>query len=327
MPRQVVRISRRKEQPLGLTISPAKGFLDLPRELRDKIYHYSLVASEPIVVWSGRCGYDLNETHDSSGTLTVTSSKVVKAKSAVLDNLALGLPRCCRQISREAAHILYHYNTFRFLGDRLWSPLYAFLRMIREESRNSLRSLEVEVCHPGRVWQHTDGTRAYPGRWSHEEVIPRSAFSQRCSLHFEEGLVEHLDPAIEACFRVIGNRRSSLSLILQLDEGLFPGLAEWRDEQHGDDSVLNLDLPLMIETCRQELTGESGFPSRVEVLWKGECPRDGFLSQTQLIDEKGWVMLDTQERVEYSPLFPKFSMLFTMRRREGWAGSSFAETL
>jgi len=325
MPERVCRISWRKGRPLSLSISPRQGFLDLPREVRDKVYCYSLSASEPIIVWHGRYGWD-DDKYDSSGSLTMRSWKTVKAKSATLDHLALSLLSCNRQVSHEAASILYRWNTFRFTGDQNWSPLYAFLQRIGEESRDSLRSLELQMPQPQRVWQYPDGTRTSLTSWPFREVIAQSAYLQSNSPPCAEGKVDHLDPAIEACFRILGKNRSSLSLVLLLDMDLLPGLTMFHDPHSGEDWDFSLDLPVVIEKCRQELTADSGATSKVEVLWKGECLRDRSTSQTKLIQDKGWVILDAKEGYIHHDRYPKFTMLFTLRRIEDSVASSIRDS-
>ena len=254
------------------------------------------------------------------------SWKTVEAKSATLDHLALSLLLCNRQVSHEAASILYRRNTFRFTGDQNWSPLYAFLQMIGEESRDSLRRLELQMPQPQRVWQYADGTRTSLNSWPFREVIAQSAYLQRNSPPFAEGRVDHLDPAIEACFRILGKNRSSLSMVLVLDMHLLPGLAMSHDPYSWKDWDFSLDLPVVIEKCRQELTANSGATSKVEVLWKGECSRDQFMSQTKLIQDKGWVILDAKEGYIHHDRYPKFTMLFTLRRKGDSVVSSIRDS-
>ena len=321
MPERVCRISWRKGAPLSLSISLRKGFLDLPRELRDKVYCYSLSAPEPIIFWSKRLEWD-DDRYDSSGSRTMKSWKTVEAQSAALNCLAWGLLLCNRQVSHEAASIFYRWNTFRFTGDRNWSFLYAFLQMIGEERRDSLRSLELQMPQPQQVWQFADGTRTSLTSWPFREVIAQSAYLERNSPPFAEGRVDHLDPAIEACFRILGKNRSLLSLVLVLDLYLLPGLELYHDPHSGENWDFSLDLPVVIEKCRQELTADSGAISKVEVLWKGECGRDQFASQTKLIQDKGWVIIDAKERYIHHDRYPKFNMLFTLRRKEDSVASS-----
>ena len=321
MPERVCRISWRKGRPLSLSISPRKDFLDLPRELRDKVYYYSLSASEPIMVWSGRPEMD-DDKDDPSDRLTMRSYKAVEPRSTTLDHLALSLLLCNRQVSHEVAPILYHWNTFRFAGDRTWSALYVFLQMIGEESRDSLRSLELQIPQPQRVWQYADGTYTSLTDWPFREVIAQSAYLQRNSPPFAEGRVDHLDPAIEACFRILGRNRLPLSLVLELDMHFLPGLTMFHDPHSYGDWDFSLDLPVVIEKCRQELTADSGATSKVEVLWKGECWRDQFTRQTKRIQDKGWVILDAKEGYIPHDTYPQYTMQFTLRRKEESVASS-----
>ena len=253
------------------------------------------------------------------------SWKTVKAKSATFDHLTLSLLLCNRQISHEAALIFYHWNTFRFTGEQNWSPLYAFLQMIGEKSRDSLRSLELQMPQPQRVWQYADGTRTSLTSWPFREVMAQSAYLQRNS-SFAEGRVDHLDPAIEACFRILGKNRSSLSLVLVLDMHLLPGLTMLYDPHSSEDWDFSLDLPVVIEKCRQELTADSHAKSKVEVLWKGECLRNQFTSQTKLIQNKGWVILDAKDGYIHHDRYPKLTMLFTLRRKEDSVVSSIRDS-
>ena len=246
----------------------------------------------------------------------MTSCVTVTPKSATLNRLALSLMLCNRQVSLEAAPIFYRWNTFRFTGDRIWSPFYLFLQMIGKKSRDSLRSVELQMSQPRRLWQHADGTRTSPNTFPFREVIAQSRYLQRNSPPLAEGRVDHIDPAIEACFHILGKDRFPLSLVLVLDMHLLPGLVMLHDPHSGRDWEFGLDMPVVIERCRQELTANSGATSMVEVLWKGECWRDGFTSQTKLIHDKGWVIVEAKEGYIHHDRYPQFTMLFTLRRKE-----------
>lgn len=174
---------------------------------------------------------------------------------------------------------------------------------------------------PERVEQYADGTRTSLMSWPFAEVVAQSAYFQQDSPPFPEGRVDHLDPAIEACFRILGKDRAPLSLVLVLDMYLLPGVVVFYDPHSGRDWEFSLDVPVAIEKCRRELTGDSYGTSKVDVLWKGECLRDRFTSQTELIREKGWVIVDAEERYIHHDRYPKFMILFTLRRKEDWLES------
>ena len=266
------------------------------------IYFYGLVASEPITVWSGtyRDEDSLSETYrdeeslDHLGKVTRKSWKTVDTNITASDDFALGLLLCSQQISRDAAATLYRQNTFRFMGDDNWSPLYAFLVMIGPENRRNLRNLEIQMPKPKQVLQHPDGTRTSLDDWPFSEVIP---FNRRLLYHStpdEDGCVDHLDPAIEACFRILGKSRPALTLTLRLNRHLLPGLFPYKHPQ--DFNYFSMDLPVMIEKPRQELTTGSDGKSQVDVLWKGECLRDRFAHHAdKQIRGNRWVIVERED--------------------------------
>ena len=317
MPQLVCRISWRKGLPLGISVSPRVGFLNLPRELRDNVYRYSLINSDPITVWSGT-RKDEDDLIYSTGKLTQRFCTTVDTHCPILGDLALSLLLCNKQVSREALAILYLCNTFRFMGDNNWNPLYVFLRMIGDENRGNLRGLEMQIPQPRHVWQHPDGTRTSMHDWRFCEVIVQGAYAQSSSPPVVGNVkrVDHLDPAIEACFRILGESRPPISLVLVLDRHYLPGVQVMDDEQHEYAYCFSLDMPLMIEKCRQHFTADHGAISQVEVLWKGECVRDRFTKQTELIQDKGWMIVETKEGYIHHERYPLDTMLFTLRRKE-----------
>ena len=316
MPGLVCRIRWRKGLPLSLSVSPRKCFLDLPQELLDKIYRYSLISSEPITVWSGT--YEDEECENHPGNLTRTSWETVDTSVTISRDLALGLLLCNQQLSRDTAAVFYRWNTFRFMGDNNWSPLYTFLVMIGQENRRNLQSLEMQMPKPQQVLQHPDGTRTTLDDWPFCEVIPFNTHLRSYSTPSAEGWVDHLDPAIEACFRILGKDRPALTLMLRLDRHHLPGVHVMTDYHFPDLYNFNLDLPVMIEKFRQDFTTKSDGTSQVEVLWKGECKRDQFADQTELIQDSGWLIVEREESHigQDSTGDHESFMGFTLRRKE-----------
>ena len=318
MPELVCRLSWRKGLPLGICVSPRRGFLDLPRELRDKIYHYSLFFPEPINVWSG-LHLDYNDTIESPGKVTRTSTKAVRTFPSILGLLGINLLECNHQVSCEAAPVLYARNTFRITGQNNWNPLYAFLQMIGDENRNHLRRVELSVSQPRHVCQYPDGTRMTMGDWRLREVIPRGPIAQCLSPTFLDRAsdrVEHLDPAIEACFRILGHRRLPLTLTLTLNRHYLPGVQMMYDEQHEYTYCFTMDVPILIEMCRKAFTEGDDMTSLVEVLWKGECTRHDFAEQKTLIQDNGWVIVEAKDGYTPHDNFPLSTTLFILRVKE-----------
>ena len=223
------------------------------------------------------------------------SRKTLDTNIAISGELALGLLLCNKQLSRDAAAIFYRCNTFRFMGYDNWSPLYTFLAMVGQENRRNIKSLEMQMSKPPQVLQHPDGTRTSLDPWPFCEVIPFNTQLRSYATPSAEGLVDHLDPGIEACFRILGRNRPALTLVLRLDRHHLPGVRVMTDHHFPDLYNFNLDLPVMIEKFRLDFTANSEGTGQVEVLWKGECERDQFADQTKLVQDSGWLIVEKEE--------------------------------
>lgn len=314
MPKLTCRLRLRKGLPLGLSVSPETScFLDLPPEIRIKIYRYSLVASEPLTIWSGSQYFDIIEFPES---IRLTSHEMVKIDVRFSNHLALGLLCCNRQVSSETAAILYQGNTFRFLGINNWNPLYGFLEMIGQENRHNLQNPEMAMPKPQQVWQHADGTcTSSEQSWRLREVVPQSMRLRSSSALIEEGFVDYLDPAVEACFRILGRSKSTLTLRLVLGKHLLPGVELMFNDQHPKAYLFELDLPVLIETFRRDLTSITDAAGRVDVLWQGECLKDKFDEQIELIRDQGWLVVSTAQGSIDMEVSRKLTVLFTLRRK------------
>lgn len=123
--KNVCRITWRKGEPLGLAVSTTACFLDLPREIRDRIYFDALVSSRPITISSvtlhgSQCTYnDANQT-------VISRAYTIEGQDPILQQLATSLLFCHPTIASEAAKNFYQSNTFYFEGNEIWNPLYFF---------------------------------------------------------------------------------------------------------------------------------------------------------------------------------------------------------
>lgn len=275
----------------GRRKASSPSFLGWPAELRVKVYEYLLVASEPIIVCSATLEEDVADEYHNMSSKSIGKVEVCPA---ILDRLTLSTLYCNRQISTEAAATLYGRNTFAFEGQNTWSPLYEFLRMIGGSNRSTLRNLEVDVPFPRRLWQYSSGTCTTLDRWCLRKVIAQPQYFQSSSIQYKEGFVDCLDPAIEPCFRLLGNKNSPLIIRLNLQRYYLPGLEVPGD---GYDATFQfaLELPTMIDRYITAYTSSSSAGSQVNVEWQGECSKDQFLGQTQSLQDSGWIIDDTQE--------------------------------
>ena len=307
MPERVCRITWRKGEPLGLAIYPSLTFLDLPREVRDQIYYQALVTSGPITVSSVTVNDPSHIQYDTeTKQRTISQKYTIEGRDPVLDEITLGLLRCQSLVSSEAAVIFYQMNTFHFDGNEVWNPLYTFLKDIGDSNRDLLGNVSMAISEPyKKVYQDRYGTRiSTHGGWVsllnpvhssvypllprpsspvvrthppgyipaiHDHpfapIIPRTEFLSRP--------LQYFDPAMQACFRLLGSGVSRLSLQLILKAGV-PGV----DVKLGL-SVLSMALPDFIEGLRQE------FAASVTVLWNCVGRRDAVIEQTDSIQAKG----------------------------------------
>lgn len=82
---------------------PAFRFLDLPPELRLRVYSYLLVENGSIL----------------PGSVGVITRVVTKKKNTRIQNMTVGLLRTCKMICEEATPVLYGENLFRMVDDKL----------------------------------------------------------------------------------------------------------------------------------------------------------------------------------------------------------------
>jgi len=124
-----------------------RSLLDLPAEVRNLIYHFTLVKDESIDLWpaSRHCVNGFLEEgagpRDHGGDMGIFG----QVMRVMRRGLQVNLLRTCKSISSEATPILYGRNEFRFTMEDCWVPLHTFLITIGERNRAFIRSLSVFV--------------------------------------------------------------------------------------------------------------------------------------------------------------------------------------
>lgn len=127
-------------------------FLDLPAEIRNFIYRAALYKPTPIDLWP----IELIPAPAEDPALT---ARIAKAKAEpgvyneryrhqkdleyVRKEMATGLLCTCTQIFKEAQHIFWRDNTFRFSGDREYFGARRFLGSIGPRALSQIRILEL----------------------------------------------------------------------------------------------------------------------------------------------------------------------------------------
>lgn len=337
-------------------LRPQTTFLSLPREIRDEIYDFALLASSSIVVCSSRwvdpiawkhadCyavhrGPDLytldqgntSDDHvndideDTKGPDEYACDRVVNTRATKLSiqGLALNLLRCKNTtVAREAAMTFYTKNTFSFLGDHNWDPIIFWLESIGARNRSYLTRLDVRARQPRHAWQRSDGTRIKIPTL-HDEVYPRSPHLYLSPESTKEGEVENINPAIEKMFALLGIRdsKSTLKLHLLLDKFVLPGVKPVDYDRSADEHFFSMDLPNLVEKFRLDYTMKDESCSPVEVLWMGKTVRHSFNDNRSLMQKHGWEIVKTED--EDPPeltwcgtvIPPIFRIRFTLRKRE-----------
>ncbi len=278
------------------------NFLTLPRELRNQIYDLALIASSPVVVWSGKLKSTFppeQNDPDYNGKMALIWNLIVDHQATVssVQDLAPNLLRCNSTVAREAAMTFYGENTFCFLGDHNWDPIVSWLQTIGARNRGHLTKLEARARRPWHSYQQRDGTRTKV-RDCPEELYQRSPHLYCSPESTEEGIVENLNhPAIETIFAILASDADApkLTWTLRLDYDFLPGVQLGMDDQHPDVNWFGMDLPNLMEKLRGDYAADPRRSRHMEVVWKGEGVRHEFVEQRDLIQERKWEIVEAIE--------------------------------
>ena len=282
-------------------------FLSLPPEIRDMIYECALRSNEPIIAvdkWGP--GSDQSSCCRKQGVegrwhADLRYDPFVDANKEIcaLHRQNLNLLYCGnRNVATEAAAVFYSSNSFSFKSSNNWDSLYFFLCMIGDVNRSHLRSLIVNVCAPETTWLHNKGitTEIFSSDWRFREVLTfnkalvnRDPSSNAASDDVE---VEHIRPAIEACFYMIGHTGSHVNMELMLDEDYLPDLPS----RHPKD-VQSREMTLVekIEEFVMEYTSKPGKAARVKVFWTAEIQSGWWKRKGEQLRANGWEDTDKEK--------------------------------
>ena len=315
--------------PSQLLVSSKTSLLNLPREILDIIYYYSLCTSEPIVVVPAKTAKVLRCcTWDGDG---ITSNDNDNDKTCAFHSTAFPALLQChnRRVASEAAMVFYKSNSFSFDDDLdSWNPLYMFLQMIGPTNRSYIRNLSVQARQLLLVIQYRDGVRSTAGDWLTRKVItvydrnvgpdlnPRVREESAWMFDRKPGyrLVWYLEEAIKAYFNMIGKAGSPMTLTLALSRNYLPGVSLMPEpalKRHK-----TIDFSNMMEKLRSKYTAEPGEESRVQLLWKARCTVTDFEARKERIEERGWRIVDVEKKVEKNVIRQEDedTAVFTLRR-------------
>jgi hypothetical protein len=305
------------------------AFEALPREIRDSIYTFALVASSPIIVWSAQLKRTFPLGHENfqyRGQRTYTYKRHWDHEAMISSRkgLGLGLLQCNRTIALEAAQTFYGQNTFAFDGHHEWIPVISWLDAIGDVNRSLLTRLEARQRNPTKAWQYPDGTRVSIHIDERNEIYPRNPHFPHLDV-VPEGEVDSITPLIEMIFLMLGQCETGNKLVfaLNLEYDLVPGTVINDMTEDADIYYSSMDLPNLIEKWRVDYT--TGTRRRpVEVIWKAECLRILYNEKKGLIEDLGWDILEQEEAEKSWQIesvdarredIPDPTMKFTLKRK------------
>lgn len=126
------------------------SFLNLPTEIRNRIYHFALVREKPIDLWPQTHRGITCHALPLPSPLNVGEMKYRRVRYQedllyVREEMAVGLLRTCYQIFKEAAGIFWMENHFRFSGRGGWQGLLRFFLTIGPLARSWIRKISVHA--------------------------------------------------------------------------------------------------------------------------------------------------------------------------------------
>jgi hypothetical protein len=222
-------------------------------------------------------------------------------------DLTFGLLLVNKMISVEASAIFYRYNVFKFRGSQnyyqadSWDLLYSFLFTIGNRNQACLQYLEADISRPMAVVKNANGKISSPlnGSFWMRKVYARDQHARIYPpVHDQQYLgesVDHISPAVEAVFRILGTKGSRLQLLLIMEFASFPEISIC--ESNGLLSGWSEEVPDYVEQMRKRFTSLSSGAgaNKVEVLWKGTYFKSEFLPQIKRIENNGWEVIEMQD--------------------------------
>ena len=127
--------------------------MQLPAELRLKVYHYHLIQNHPIELWPHLPN---NNIYTSNWRRAQNFNRFIAL------GRTLSFLRVSSRINEEAAQVFYGSNEFRFSGINGWMVLSAFLYTIGPRHYRFLQSITIHVPFPGKDYL------AFPTAWNRE---------------------------------------------------------------------------------------------------------------------------------------------------------------
>jgi len=277
----------------------------LPRELRDIIYEYVLVAHHPLVVWAGKLDIVHPIERIAFGQFWLARKVDHDATRTSVRGLAIPILYSNKMISKEATSIFYSSNTFAFYGEHNWDPIVIWLQKIGACKRRHICKLLIHARRPTSSHQAPDGTRTRIPM-TVMDVYQRSSLLDRPRDGQDTGCVDNINhEAITSIFSLLSNPQNSsgelitnprtLVFTLQLDVNHLPGIWRIVDEVGAQAEWLGMDLPNIIEMARRAWSHLPDRKCDINLIWRGESRSAYFHEHQATLLEKGWKIITARE--------------------------------
>lgn len=189
------------------------SFLHLPSEIRNLIYKYALVRSEPIDLWP-HLYYGSADLLEVAGRDFDKSPYRVRRQESldyVRKQMGTGLLGTCRQVHNEAAGYFWSENHFRFSGRSGWQGLLRFFLTIGPLARSRIRRVDVHapiyMRWPGRKLGQdlSGGSKNHPKmhmvKIKTETLLDNEAKRRVCDIILKDRSLEEMNFVVPTDFR------------------------------------------------------------------------------------------------------------------------------
>ena len=292
------------------------GLFRLPREIRDRVYSFALIADTCIDdVLSPR----LRRTYLQPSLKHLCSPRRKSQWRRAFNKLGLNLLLCNRQLAREAAALFYGRNVFHFKCFLDWTDLYLFLQRIGTTNRRHLQNVRMYMETP-RVRKIGANGRVDVGvvRLQGQEMSFLDAGRPGGLARLPVGsVVDTLPSSLAACFGLL--RGAGPAVRVNIICWMWSPVPEFRAEYHlpGRNSSYP-DVAETIETCRRDFLAVDDRKGRVEVVWTVTGQLGAVPANRERIERHGWEILGPERgKVDCAEEYSNsFCRSFTVRRKD-----------
>ncbi|KAK4502305.1 hypothetical protein PRZ48_005730 [Zasmidium cellare] len=193
--------------PASTTSAKSVTFLDLPGEIRNRIYRLALVFDEPFEL-----------VPKAGGSKRAPGRALVACKKQFAKSLGpRKVLRVNKQVNKEASDIFYGENRFCFTAVVGWQVLRGFMATIGKDNAARLRKITVHIHWPGQDTKLNDSIdKCDLHGWDFGEVLSPEEFFE---IHKPLDKVRTFEEAYQECIKIFEDAGVLESLNLVLSYG------------------------------------------------------------------------------------------------------------